>query len=46
MRHDWPNQFKWMTETLEKFDEAFRARLQDLVLSDWVPDDGQLDDDE
>ncbi len=29
-KNDWPNQFAWFKENLEKFDRYFRARVKDL----------------
>lgn len=33
------NQMEWLSDMLERFDNAFRPRVKNLDASDWVPDD-------
>ena len=37
--NDWPNQVRWIAETFEKFDRAFRHRVRDINAADWRGDD-------
>ena len=36
---DWPNQHAWLAEKLERFDNVFRERIQDLDAEDWQPEE-------
>lgn len=42
--NDWPNQVRWIAETFEKFDHAFRHRVRDINAADWQGDDDMIDD--
>ena len=32
----WPQQYKWFTATLERFNDVFRPRIQALNAADWI----------
>ena len=34
----WPQQYKWFTATLERFNDVFRPRIQALSAADWIPE--------
>lgn len=36
---DWPEQHKWLADTIEKFDRVFRNRVARLNADDWVSED-------
>ena len=36
---DWPQQYKWVTAKLERFDHVFRPRIRSLNAEDWIPED-------
>lgn len=36
---DWPNQHRWMADTLERFNSVFRPRVRGLDLSNWTPEE-------
>ena len=38
-RDDWPAQHRWLGDTFEKLDAAFRSRVKDLDANDYVPDE-------
>ena len=42
--NDWPDQIRWMSDALEKFDGAFRQRVRDLDASDWQPESEAFDE--
>lgn len=42
--NDWPNQVRWIAETFEKFDRAFRHRVRDINAADWQGDDDMIND--
>ena len=35
--NDWPQQYKWFTAKLERFDHVFRPRIRTLNAEDWEP---------
>ena len=37
--NDWPHQYEWLTTQLERFDRAFRPRINALNAADWIPED-------
>ena len=36
--NNWPQQYKWFTAKLERFDHVFRPRIRSLNAEDWIPD--------
>ena len=41
---DWPNQHKWLTAKIEKFNEVFRPRIKALNAIDWEPPEDKDDE--
>ena len=39
--NDWPQQYKWFTAKLERFDHVFRPRIRSLNAEDWIPFDSE-----
>ena len=39
--NDWPQQYKWFTAKLERFDHVFRPRIRNLNAEDWIPFDSE-----
>ena len=37
--NNWPQQYKWFTAKLERFDHVFRPRIRSLNAEDWIPED-------
>ena len=37
--NDWPQQYKWFTAKLERFDQVFRPRIRSLNAENWIPED-------
>ena len=44
-KDDRRDQIAWIADMLERFDSTFRPIIKDLDPSDWVPDQGEYDDD-
>lgn len=43
-RDEWPGQHRWLAETLEAFDKAFRPRVRSLDAADYVPGPDEEDE--
>ena len=39
--NNWPQQYKWFTAKLERFDHVFRPRIRSLNAEDWIPFDSE-----
>ena len=42
-RDQWPEQHRWLADTLERFDRVFRKRIATLRAEDWNPGDEEAD---
>ena len=39
--NNWPQQYKWFTAKLERFDHVFRPHIRSLIAEDWIPFDSE-----
>ena len=39
--NNWPQQYKWFTAKLERFDHVFRPHIRSLIAEGWIPFDSE-----